>query len=175
MGITLVLKIYKWKKIEEWIHDGGKLIALAGALNIFADTEKFSLKKKNPRNQIENTIPYMEMERSDISDSTSGSIFKANLDKTHPIGYGMERYYTLKLNTDAFYLLENSGNVLYLDKDADAISGFIGYKAKQRQRNSLLVGQENYGDGKLIYFVDNFLFRGFWYSGKQLFSNALFF
>ena len=33
----------------------------------------------------------------------------------------------------------------------------------------------NYGDGKLIYFVDNFLFRGFWYSGKQLFSNALFF
>ena len=163
------------KKIEEWIHDGGKLIALAGALNIFADTDKFSLKKKNPRNQTENTIPYMEMERSDISASTSGSIFKATLDKTHPIGYGMERYYTLKLNTDAFYLLENSGNVFYLDKDADAISGFIGYKAKQRQRNSLLVGQENYGDGKLIYFVDNFLFRGFWYSGKQLFSNALFF
>tara|TARA_B100000963_G_scaffold181843_1_gene158112 strand:- start:5874 stop:8390 length:2517 start_codon:yes stop_codon:yes gene_type:complete len=163
------------KKIEEWIHDGGKLIALAGALNIFADTEKFSLKKKNPKNQIKNTIPYMEMERSDISASTSGSIFKATLDETHPIGYGMERYYTLKLNTDAFYLLENSGNALYIDKDADAISGFIGYKAKQRQRNSLLVGQENYGDGKLIYFVDNSLFRGFWYSGKQLFSNALFF
>ena len=135
-------------------------------LNIFADTDKFSLKKKNPKNQTEKTIPYTEMERSDISGSTSGSIFKATLDKTHPIGYGMERYYTLKLNTDAFYLLENSGNVLYLDKDADAISGFIGYKAKQRQRNSLLVGQENYGDG---------IFRGFWYSGKQLFSNALFF
>lgn len=117
----------------------------------------------------------MEMERSDISGSTSGSIFKATFDKTHPIGYGMERYYTLKLNTDAFYLLENSGNVFYLDKNADAISGFIGYKAKIRQRNSLLVGQENYGDGKLIYFVDNPLFRGFWYSGKQLFSNALFF
>ena len=33
------------KKIEEWINDGGKLIALAGALNIFADTENFALKK----------------------------------------------------------------------------------------------------------------------------------
>ena len=163
------------KKIEEWINDGGKLIALAGALNIFADTENFALKKKNPKNQTEKTIPYTEMERSDISGSTSGSIFKATMDKTHPIGYGMERYYTLKLNTDAFYLLENFGNVFYLDKNADAISGFIGYKAKQRQRNSLLVGQENYGNGKLIYFVDNPLFRGFWYSGKQLFSNALFF
>ena len=66
------------------------------------------------------------MERSDISGSTSGSIFKATMDKTHPIGYGMERYYTLKLNTD---VLENFGNVFYLDKNADAISGFIGYKA----------------------------------------------
>ena len=28
-------------------NDGGKLIALAGALNIFADTENFILKKKN--------------------------------------------------------------------------------------------------------------------------------
>ena len=87
----------------------------------------------------------------------------------------MERYYTLKLNADAFYLLENFGNVFYLDKDVDTISGFIGYKAKQKQRYSLLVGQENYGEGELIYFVDNPLFRGFWYSGKQLFSNALFF
>ena len=81
----------------------------------------------------------------------------------------------LKSLQSIFHLLENFGNVFYLDKDADAISGFIGYKAKQGQRNSLLVGQENSGDGKLIYFVDNPLFRGFWYSGKQLFSNALFF
>ena len=116
----------------------------------------------------------MEMERSDISGSTSGSIFKATLDKTHPICYGMERYYTLKLNTDAFYLLENSGNIFYLDKNADAISGFIGYKAQQRQRNSLLVGQENCGSGKLIYFVDNPLFRGFWYSENNYFQMLFF-
>ena len=36
-------------------------------------------------------------------------------------------------------------------------------------------GKEKFGNGSLVYLVDNMLFRGFWYSGKQVFSNAVFF
>ena len=62
-----------------------------------------------------------------------------------------------------------------LDEKASPISGFIGHLAKENQKKSLLFGYENFGYGKVIYFVDNPLFRGFWYNGKQIFSNALFF
>jgi hypothetical protein len=33
---------------------------------------------------------------------------------------------------------------------------------------------QDVGRGAVVYLVDNPLFRGFWQSGKRLFSNAVF-
>jgi hypothetical protein len=100
---------------------------------------------------------------------------EATLDKAHPLSFGVKRYYTLKLDATAYDLLENEGNAFTLSSEASAVAGFIGHLAKDNQKKSLLFGQERFGRGNLIYLVDNLLFRGFWYSGKQVFSNALFF
>ena len=74
-----------------------------------------------------------------------------------------------------FYFIHIRNLTFLLDEKASPISGFIGHLAKENQKKSLLFGYENFGYGKVIYFVDNPLFRGFWYNGKQIFSNALFF
>jgi hypothetical protein len=110
-----------------------------------------------------------------MSDITTGSIFEANLDKTHPLSYGIEQYYTLKLDESVYEFIENENNVATLPENTKPISGFMGYYAKQQQKNTLLFGEESVGNGRVIYFVDNVLFRGFWYNGKMAFSNALFF
>jgi len=115
------------------------------------------------------------LERHAISEITTGSIFEADLDKTHPLSFGIERYYTLKLDADAYDLLENEGNALILNSEVKPIAGFIGQQVKELQKKSLLFGEESLGRGSVVYLVDNVLFRGFWYSGKQLFSNAVFF
>ena len=162
-------------KIEEWISQGGKIVALSEALDIFADTENFSLKKKEAPENDTTSIPYAELERNKISEITTGSIYKASMDQSHTLSFGVDQYYTLKLNADAYELLEDRGNAYTLNKNVKPLSGFIGHLAKNNQKNSLLFGQEYYGNGSLIYFVDNLLFRGFWYNGKQVFSNALFF
>jgi hypothetical protein len=39
----------------------------------------------------------------------------------------------------------------------------------------MALGVENIGGGRIVYFVDNPLFRDFWYDAKLLFVNALFF
>ena len=49
-----------------------------------------------------------------------------------------------------------------------------GHEAQQRIANTLVFGVEPMGAGAIIYFVDNPLFRGFWYGGKLLFGNAVF-
>ena len=162
-------------KIEEWISQGGKIVALSEALDIFADTENFSLKKKEAPENDTTSIPYAELERNKISEITTGSIYKASMDQSHTLSFGVDQYYTLKLNADAYELLEDRGNAYTLNKNVKPLAGFIGHLAKNNQKNSLLFGQEYYGNGSLIYFVDNLLFRGFWYNGKQVFSNALFF
>ena len=63
----------------------------------------------------------------------------------------------------------------FLSANTSPAAGFIGYKALENQKKSLLFGSETKGRGSLIYLVDNVLFRGFWYSGKMVFANALFF
>lgn len=40
--------------------------------------------------------------------------------------------------------------------------------------NTLTFGVEEKGQGKIIYFVDNPLFRCFWEQGKFVFGNAVF-
>ena len=163
------------KELLDWVAKGGKIIALSQALDLFADTDLFELKKKEDPLQDTTAIPYSELERNEISEITTGSVFEATLDKTHPLSFGVERYYTLKLDATAYDLLENEGNAFTLNSEASAVAGFIGHLAKDNQKKSLLFGQERFGRGNLIYLVDNLLFRGFWYSGKQVFSNALFF
>jgi len=163
------------KELLDWVAKGGKIVALSQALDLFADTDLFELKKKEDPSQDTTAIPYSELERNEISEITTGSIFEATLDKTHPLSFGVKRYYTLKLDATAYDLLENEGNAFTLSSEASAVAGFIGHLAKDNQKKSLLFGQERFGRGNLIYLVDNLLFRGFWYSGKQVFSNALFF
>ena len=51
-------------------------------------------------------------------------------------------------------------------------SGFVGFKAKESFRESMVFGVEEMGRGSIVYMADNPLFRGFWYNGKLLFSNA---
>jgi hypothetical protein len=51
----------------------------------------------------------------------------------------------------------------------------MGAAAQETVANTLLFGTQRLGDGHVVYFVDNPLFRGFWYGGDVLFSNAVFF
>lgn len=161
--------------LSNWLEKGGKLIAISGALIRFADTDFFSLKMKEVEARKTTTIPFGDIERNAISDITTGSIFEAVLDKTHPLSFGLDRFYSLKLNETAYELIENENNVGVLPENTKPIAGFMGHYAKEQQKNSLLFGEEGYGRGRVIYFVDNVLFRGFWYNGKMVFSNALFF
>jgi hypothetical protein len=162
-------------KVMEWVRKGGKIIAVAGALNQFANTDFFNLKEKES-DEIDTTeIPYSKLERTAISEMTTGSIYEAQLDPTHPLSFGLDRYYTLKLRDRAFSFLEGGSNPATLSANSQPVAGFVGYKALEKQKKSLVFGEESKGRGSLIYLTDNVLFRGFWYSGKMIFCNAVFF
>lgn len=163
------------RALLDWINKGGKLIVLGNALARFADHPTFSLRKKEAKEFDTTLINYGDLDRKEISYRTTGSIFETKLDPSHPLSFGFERYYTLKLNEDAYDLLTNQYNPFTLGSNAQPLGGFIGHKAITNQSNSLVFGVESKRRGKLVYFVDNVLFRGFWYSGKLVFSNALFF
>ena len=80
----------------------------------------------------------------------------------------------MKLRNQRYAFLTRGWNVGTTQDSSSVVSGFVGYKAKENLRESMVFGVENMGRGRVIYLADNPLFRAFWYNGKLLFGNAVF-
>ena len=165
----------RMKDIKEYVHNGGKLIAMQSAIRALSGKNKFGIKEKEiETDSLNKWFPYGKSEREHIRNSISGAIFKAKVDATHPLAYGYgDHYFSLKLGEDAYNYLE-TGTVAYLEKGIAPTAGFAGSEAIKKINNSLVFGVEEYGRGQVVYLVDNPLFRGFWENGKLFFVNALF-
>jgi len=176
------------ENVMEWVQNGGKLIAIESALDLFANKDDYNLKtfdnedekeaakqKLDSLAQEERLAPYQEGERVAISSGAAGAIYEVTMDETHPLGYGTGgKYYTLKNNSSRFAYLENGVNAGIIADNEGYRTGYIGYKIKPTIGGSMVIGAENKGKGEIIYFVDDPVFRGFWESGKLIFSNAIF-
>jgi len=163
-------------KLKNWVRNGGKIIAMGGSIDALDGDKGFGVtKKKFEKDSSENEPqPYKDWERERMKGAITGAIFKTKVDNSNPLAYGYgSEYFSLKLGSSAYEYLDG-GNAVYLEKNTDPFSGFAGIEAQQRISETLIYGVENYGRGKVIYMVDNPLFRGFWENGKLFFANALF-
>jgi hypothetical protein len=171
-------------RLQNWIHAGGKLIAMENAVSQLVDKHGFDIKKKDDKkddkpddkSKAPVTINlYGERDKDAIRATVPGAIYKITLDNTHPLGFGLSTdYYTLKLSDDIYdYLGTDDWNVGTIKKDA-YVSGFVGQKSKDKIKDGLLIGVQPMGRGTIIYLVDDPIFRSFWENGKLLFSNAVF-
>lgn len=169
------------KKLTSWVRSGGKVIALGSAVGHFAGKEGFELKENSAEEKEDtaktgNLTPYNKRERESIKNLITGSIVKTNIDNTHPMAFGYDKdYYSLKLSSDSYNLLNDGYNVAYLQDNPEIVSGFAGSEAKLEIRNSMTYGIEPMGRGSFVYMVDNPLFRAFWENGKLFLANAIFF
>lgn len=176
------------EKLSQWVSAGGKLILIGDALSSFADKKGFDLKKyatddakkaaekmDEEMKKKDGMIRYEDAERKQISDYIFGAIYKVNVDNSHPLGFGLDNhYYSLKTSTLRFDFMENGWNVGALKGTAKPVQGFAGFKANKKMDNSLAFGVQEKGQGSIVYFVDNPLFRCFWEQGKFVFGNAVF-
>ncbi len=165
-------------RLKQWVEDGGRLIALEAAARFLAGKDGFSLKAKEKSDDEEEEEPerrlYADRGRDEVSGRVTGAVFRVDLDVTHPLAFGYGGpYYTLKRSNDAYELLKEGWNVGVLEEDAH-VSGFVGAKARQPMENTLVFGVQPMGQGEVVYLLDNPLFRGFWYGGRMLMSNAVF-
>ena len=164
-------------KIRSWVRAGGKLIAVDGAIKSLVNKDGFGIKENEgkKKDSLVTLIPYGQREQERTKDFITGSIFKTQMDTTHPLAFGYdETYFSLKLGSDSYAFLKDGYNVGYVE-EPENVSGFSGENALKGLKNSLVFGEQRIGRGSVIYMVDDPLFREFWQNGKLLFANAVFF
>jgi hypothetical protein len=166
------------KNLQEWVREGGRLIASEGAMYALANREEFAVKtKESPKKEGSSatTNMYVSRERDRLSDNLPGAIVCAVTDPTHPLTYGIGKvYFSMKTSPEALELTDQATAVIQLDSNYKSY-GFIGYRLKSRLKKTVIAGVQPMGNGQIVYFTDNPLFRSFWQQGKLLFTNALFF
>ena len=165
-------------RIRAWVQAGGTLIAIKNASewavrNGFGEEALVpdSLPRANAR------FDFDEAQDREGAKAMGGSIFRVDLDTTHPIGFGYTSR-TLSVYRNGATCLRPSRNpystvAKYLA--TPLVGGYVHPEslARIRQSASVLVGQT--GRGRVVYFADDPNFRGAWYGTNRLFLNALFY
>jgi len=166
---------------KDWINKGGRVIALEGAVGALSKAE-FGIKskkddsdKKDDKKDYEALKKFEDRDRDFIPNMTPGSIYKVELDNTHPLAYGYPGYYyTLKMDDNVFEFIKEDGwNVGVIKKD-NQVAGFVGTKLKDKLKDGLVLGVQQMGAGSVTYLTDNVMFRNFWENGKLMLCNAVF-
>ncbi len=159
--------------LTKWVREGGKLIVTGGAVDALADEQGFGIRRIETPDSGSQPVAYTNQERDQISDNIIGAIYPCKIDNTHPMAFGYDFYYTLRQGATVY---EMEGKPVFeLQKNAQAVNGFVGSRVKKQQSEADIAGAVQYGRGTIVYLIDNPLFRGFWESGKLMVVNSIYF
>lgn len=173
------------ENFKNWIKKGGRVVALESAVAQLAKAEiAFKTKKgeEADKKDKEKEKPgydalnrYEDRERDALSGMTAGSIYRIELDNTHPLAFGYPDYYYALKQDDYLYEFSGDGgwNVGVIKKD-NQVAGFVGAHLKSKLKDGLLYGVQQVGNGTVTCLSDDVIFRNFWENGKLLFCNAVF-
>ncbi|CAN5638264.1 M14 family metallopeptidase [soil metagenome] len=106
-----------------------------------------------------------------------GSIWMADLDITHPLGFGYHRRELPVWRDHSMFFAPSSNRYSTVARltDDPHLSGYISAPNLERLRGSPSLIADQLGRGAVILMIDNPNFRGYWYGTNRLFLNALFF
>ncbi|OJJ22401.1 zinc carboxypeptidase [marine bacterium AO1-C] len=166
-------------RLRRWLREGGTLITIKNA-NRWAQGQKlanFSYTKPAGANTKGKTYPYATRQNRRGAQRIGGAIFEANLDLSHPLGYGYDQAKIPVFRNHNIFVDKSSNpyaTPLHYTK-SPLLSGYISKPNLKRLGGTASIIVTKQGRGTVVSMLDNPNFRGFWYGTNKLFANAIFF
>jgi len=166
------------QRLTNWVSEGGILIATKAAVSWAAIQGLGGMTLLSPEEDSSSKdLTYAEQPNARGAQEIGGIICRAQLDRTHPLGYGYQRDTIAVFRNSTRYLAasENPAVTPLQYAQAPLISGYASPENVERMANTAVVNTYRVGQGRVIAMVDNPNFRAFWWGTNKLFANALFF
>jgi hypothetical protein len=167
------------ENIKNWLRQGNNLICI-GSANNWLKTSQIApdlLFKTKPKEDSLRYLSYGDKDQWRGAQELAGTIFEAQIDISHPLGYG---YKTSKIpvfrsNTIFAQKSKNGFQTPIYHAKNPLLSGYVSKDNLKQLENSAYGLINFYGNGRVISLLDDPNFRAFWYGTNKIFANALFF
>ena len=162
------------EQINEYINGGGNLIA-------YRNSVKWVSNNLNELEFLTNDlkasgVSFSDREKFYGAQQTGGAIFESNIDRSHPVNYGIESNTLPLFRNSNVYMSksEQSFNNPISYSSNPLMSGYISEENISLLKNSVPFKVIRSGKGKILLMTDNTNFRAFWFGTNRILLNMLF-
>ena len=162
------------EQIKNYINGGGNLIA-------YRNSVKWVSNNLNELEFLTNDlkasgVSFSDREKFYGSQQTGGAIFESNIDRSHPVNYGIESNTLPLFRNSNVYMSksEQSFNNPISYSSNPLMSGYISEENISLLKNSVPFKVIRSGKGKILLMTDNTNFRAFWFGTNRILLNMLF-
>ena len=180
------------EKLKNWVQEGAAVIAVGRAVDLMARKElglttvvTVTMDSTAPK---DTTLSESQRPGPPLVSPTApggnrpeyipGSIFRASLDRTHWLTFGYDRdFLPVFLATSSLLRPSEKGaNPVAFTGSELLLSGWAWPKNTEKHlANSIWAAVESSGDGRVVLFAENPVYRGFWRGPAKLLTNAILF
>jgi hypothetical protein len=178
-GVYTLLDKNTTDRIKAWVQNGNTLITIKGGAE-WAIRNGFTKEKLVVSDTLKGMLARQDFDRSteiEGAKALGGSIFRVDLDTTHPIGFGFTNR-KLAVYKNGLTFLQNSSNpysTVAQYTSEPLIGGYVHPTTLKKLKGSASILVSAEGTGRVVMFADEPNFRGTWYGTNKLFLNALFY
>ena len=162
------------EQIKNYINGGGNLIA-------YRNSVKWVSNNLNELDFLTNDlkasgVSFSDREKFYGAQQTGGAIFESNIDRSHPVNYGIESNTLPLFRNSNVYMSksEQSFNNPISYSSNPLMSGYISEENISLLKNSVPFKVIRSGKGKILLMTDNTNFRAFWFGTNRILLNMLF-
>ena len=165
------------KKIKDWASNGNTIISIGSGSKFLIDNKIVNEKLlKSDKNESKKDYqPYIDAQDNRGKERIGGIILNAQVDLTHPIGFGYEdsNIPVYRNNTVWIQPSENEYSSVVRYTSDPLIDGFLTDNNAKKLNSTISLLVSKIGNGRAVMFSDNPNFRGSWYGTNRLFLNAI--
>jgi hypothetical protein len=169
------------ERLKTWTQNGGVVIGLENAVSWLNNMGlgRFDMKKEDEKKDAPavKARPYGDIDEYTGAQETSGAIFEAAVDLSHPLlyGYTHSRMAIFKSNNLFMEKAKNAYGNPVVFTASPLLSGYISKPNYAKLKESAVAGVSAVGQGRVIGFTDNLCFRAFWLGSNKMLMNAIYY